>query len=175
VSTTAPAEAAPATVLTVCACCLILHDAQVALIHRQRPAGHQYSVHGGIIHADEEVTAALARELDDELGLDVTTLPSQPELRWVQDQITARSTGPFAGSTSSTSCPTCPPAPGTPWQPPSRTPKTTPGSPGRPSARRPASTCTPQSAWPSSPSAGTRGQPAPVLLPPITDRSFRWR
>jgi 8-oxo-dGTP diphosphatase len=23
--------------------------------------------------------------------------------------------------------------------------------------------------------AGTRGQPAPVLLPPITDQSFRWR
>ena len=96
-NTTAPAEAAPATALTVRACCLILHDGQVALIHRQRPGGDQYSVPGGVVHADEEVTAALARELEEELGLDVTALPRPPELRWVQDQITTRpgSTAPF--------------------------------------------------------------------------------
>jgi 8-oxo-dGTP pyrophosphatase MutT (NUDIX family) len=83
---TAPAAAA----LTVRACCLILHDGQVALIHRQRPDGDQYSVPGGVVHADEGVAAALARELDEELGLDVAALPRRPELRWVQDQMTTR-------------------------------------------------------------------------------------
>lgn len=87
---TAPAEAAPVTALTVRACCLILHDGQVALIHRQRPDGDQYSVPGGVVHADEDVAAALARELDEELGLNVTALPRPPELRWVQDQMTTR-------------------------------------------------------------------------------------
>ena len=48
-------DASPVTTLTVRACCVILHDGQVALIHRQRP--------GGLVHADEQVPAALAREL----------------------------------------------------------------------------------------------------------------
>lgn len=89
-SATPTAEAAPVTALTVRACCLILHDGQVALIHRQRPDGDQYSVPGGVVHADEDVAAALARELDEELGLDVTGLTHPPELRWVQDQMTTR-------------------------------------------------------------------------------------
>lgn len=82
----APASAA----LTVRACCLIVHDGEVALIHRLRPDGDQYSVPGGVVHADEDVAAALARELDEELGLDIAALPRQPELRWVQDQMTTR-------------------------------------------------------------------------------------
>ena len=36
----------------------------MALIYRQRPCGDQYSLPGGLVHADEEVPAALARELD---------------------------------------------------------------------------------------------------------------
>ncbi|WP_160330211.1 hypothetical protein [Streptomyces roseifaciens] len=32
--------------------------------------------------ADEEVPAALARELREELGLDLAELPGIPELRW---------------------------------------------------------------------------------------------
>ena len=84
------AAAAPVTGLIVRACCLILHDGEVALIHRQRPDGDQYSVPGGVVHADEDVAAALARELDEELELNVTDLPRPPELRWVQDQMTTR-------------------------------------------------------------------------------------
>jgi 8-oxo-dGTP pyrophosphatase MutT (NUDIX family) len=97
VKATRLSEPAPAAALTVRACCVILQDSQVALIHRQRPDGDQYSVPGGLVHAHEEVTAALARELDEELGLDVSALPSQPQLRWVQDQITTRpgSSAPF--------------------------------------------------------------------------------
>lgn len=90
-------DANPATALTVRACCVIVNDGQVALIHRQRPSGDQYSLPGGLVHADEQVPAALARELNEELDLDVTTLPRRPELRWVQDQLTTRpgSTDPF--------------------------------------------------------------------------------
>lgn len=90
-------DASPVTALTVRACCAILHDGQVALIHRQRPGGDQYSLPGGLVHADEQVPAALARELKEELSLDVSTLPGRPELRWVQDQLTTRpgSTAPF--------------------------------------------------------------------------------
>jgi len=90
VNSTQPSDARPITTLTVRACCVILHDGQVALIHRQRPGGGQYSLPGGLVHADEEVTVALARELNEELGFDVTALPHRPELRWVQDQITTR-------------------------------------------------------------------------------------
>lgn len=176
-NTTAPAEAAPATALTVRACCLILHDGQVALIHRQRPGGDQYSVPGGVVHADEEVTAALARELAEELGLDLTALPRQPELRWVQDQLTTRpgSTGPF------------------------RRLHLIHVLPDLPSRARHAMAATEQDAedhatitwtpvgqaaglhlYPAVGAAietlaGTRTQPPPVLLPPITDQSFRWR
>ncbi len=90
-------DASPVSALIVRACCVILHDRQVALIHRQRPGGDQYSLPGGLVHADEQVPAALARELKEELGLDVTALPRRPELRWVQDQLTTRpgSTVPF--------------------------------------------------------------------------------
>jgi 8-oxo-dGTP pyrophosphatase MutT (NUDIX family) len=177
VTTAAPAQAAPATALTVRACCLLLHDGQVALIHRQRPGGDQYSVPGGIVHADEEVPAALARELDEELGLDVTALPRPPELRWVQDQITTRpgSTGPF------------------------RRLHLIHVLTDLPSRARQAMAATEQDAedyaqitwapigqaaglhlYPAVGAAietlaGTRTQGPPVLLPPITDQSFRWR
>lgn len=69
----------------------------MALIHRQRPGGDQYSLPGGLVHANEQLPAALARELKEELGLDVTAMPHRPELRWVQGQLTNRAgnTAPF--------------------------------------------------------------------------------
>ncbi|MEV4212528.1 NUDIX domain-containing protein [Micromonospora sp. NPDC049662] len=69
---------------------MILHAQQVCLIRRERPDGEQYSLPGGILHPDETVPAALARELKEELDLDVAALPEQPDLRWVQDQLTTR-------------------------------------------------------------------------------------
>jgi 8-oxo-dGTP pyrophosphatase MutT (NUDIX family) len=175
--TAEPTALGPATTLAVRACCLILHDGRVALIHRQRPGGDQYSVPGGIVRADEQVTAALARELGEELGLDVTALPHQPELRWVQDQITSRPgcTGLF------------------------RRLHLIHVLTDLPARARRAMSATEQDAadhawiaWPPLDQAarlhlypavgaaiqtlaGPRGQPAPVLLPPITDQSFRWR
>ncbi|MFC4512196.1 NUDIX domain-containing protein [Streptomyces ehimensis] len=79
------------------ACAVILRDRHMCLIHRERPDGDQYSLPGGLVHPGEEVPAALARELSEELGLNLAELSSGPELRWVQDQITTRpgSKAPF--------------------------------------------------------------------------------
>ncbi|QDN54177.1 NUDIX hydrolase [Streptomyces sp. S1D4-20] len=96
-STTQPTAATPSTAIAIRTCAVILEGRQICLIHRQRPDGDQYSLPGGLVHADEEVPAALARELKEELDLDLSALPGRPELRWVQDQITTRpgSDAPF--------------------------------------------------------------------------------
>ncbi|MGW1194412.1 NUDIX domain-containing protein [Streptomyces sp. NPDC002536] len=80
----------PAPTIPIRTCAVILHDNHICLIHRERPDGDQYSLPGGLVHADEEVPAALVRELKEELGLDLAELTSRPVLRWVQDQITTR-------------------------------------------------------------------------------------
>ncbi|MFF4403048.1 NUDIX domain-containing protein [Streptomyces sp. NPDC001404] len=87
----------PAPAISIRTCAVILHDNHICLIHRERPDGDQYSLPGGLVHADEEVPAALALELKEELGLDLAELTSRPELLWVQDQITTRlgSSAPF--------------------------------------------------------------------------------
>lgn len=71
-------------------CAAIIESDEICLIHRARPDGDQYSLPGGLLHPNEEVPAALARELREELDLDVTALPDRPRLRWAQDQITTR-------------------------------------------------------------------------------------
>jgi ADP-ribose pyrophosphatase YjhB (NUDIX family) len=177
VSAALPAQAAPVTALTVRACCVILHDGQIALIQRQRPDGDQYSVPGGVVHADEEVPAALARELSEEFCLDLSSLPQAPELRWVQDQITTR------------------PGTGAPF----RRLHLIHVLPDLPARARHAMAATEQDAedearivWTEVgqakrlhlyPAVGealaaladSGSQHGPVLLSPITDRTFRWR
>ncbi|MDH6545097.1 NUDIX hydrolase [Streptomyces sp. SPB4] len=69
---------------------VILDGDELCLIHRRRPAGDQYSVPGGLVQNLEPIPAALARELREELDLDLAEVPQAPELRWVQDQITNR-------------------------------------------------------------------------------------
>lgn len=172
-----PGETSAAPTLTVRACCVILQDSQVALIHRRRPDGDQYSVPGGLVHAHEEVTAALARELNEELGLDVTALPRQPELRWVQDQITTRpgSSVPFRRLHLIHVLPGLPPR--------ARNAMATTELDAEDNARV-VWVRVGQAAhlhlYPAVGTAietllGTSVKPVPVLLPLMTDQGFRWR
>ncbi|MFF4583355.1 NUDIX domain-containing protein [Streptomyces sp. NPDC001373] len=62
---------------------------QICLI-RRRPDGDQYSVPGGLVQDIEPIPAVLARELREELDLDLGQVPDSPQLRWVQDQISNR-------------------------------------------------------------------------------------
>jgi ADP-ribose pyrophosphatase YjhB (NUDIX family) len=71
-------------------CVVLVHHGQVCLIRRQRPAGLQHSLPGGVVEVGEDPSAALRRELIEELGLDLAMLPAPPQLRFVQDQETER-------------------------------------------------------------------------------------
>ncbi|MEU2232568.1 NUDIX hydrolase [Streptomyces vietnamensis] len=72
-------------------CAVIVNAGEICLIHRRRAEGvDQYTLPGGLRHVGEGATAALARELKEELGLDAAWLFAPPVLRWVQDQITIR-------------------------------------------------------------------------------------
>ncbi|MFI9163466.1 NUDIX domain-containing protein [Kitasatospora aureofaciens] len=77
-------------------CAVLVHDGRLCLIRRQREAGLQHSLPGGLVDG-EEPEAALRRELLEELGLDLAALPAPPVLRFVQDQETERpgETEPF--------------------------------------------------------------------------------
>ncbi|WP_441248287.1 NUDIX hydrolase [Kitasatospora sp. McL0602] len=86
-ATTSGAGSAP---VRVRVCAVLLHDGQVCLIRRQRPAGPQLSLPGGLVDDGEDPPTALRRELLEELGLDPDALPAPPLLRFVQDQETLR-------------------------------------------------------------------------------------
>ncbi|MDH6145248.1 8-oxo-dGTP pyrophosphatase MutT (NUDIX family) [Kitasatospora sp. GP30] len=72
------------------ACAVLLYDGRLCLIRRQRPAGVQLSLPGGVVEDGEDATEALRRELLEELRLDLAVLPDPPVLRFVQDQSTPR-------------------------------------------------------------------------------------
>ncbi|MFE7529363.1 NUDIX domain-containing protein [Kitasatospora sp. NPDC057542] len=73
-------------------CAVLVHDGRVCLIRRQRDAGLQHSLPGGVVEDEdgEEPADALRRELLEELGLDLAALPDPPVLRFVQEQETER-------------------------------------------------------------------------------------
>ncbi|SEC76837.1 ADP-ribose pyrophosphatase YjhB, NUDIX family [Streptomyces sp. 2131.1] len=86
-------QGVPALPIRVCAALVegdLAAGGELCLIRRERPTGAQYSLPGGILHPDEQVPEALARELREELGLDVAALPGRPRLLWAQDQATTR-------------------------------------------------------------------------------------
>ncbi|MET8630797.1 NUDIX domain-containing protein [Kitasatospora sp. NPDC004669] len=58
-------------------CAVPVHDGRVCLVRRQRPAGPQYSLPGGLIEDCEEPPVGLRRELREEFGLDIAAVPDQ--------------------------------------------------------------------------------------------------
>lgn len=89
-SGTPPTATDPAPTVTVRVCAAIVEGGEICLIRRSRPGGEQHSLPGGLLDPDEQVPEALARELREELDLDVGELPGPPRLLWAQDQITTR-------------------------------------------------------------------------------------
>ncbi|WP_329484997.1 NUDIX domain-containing protein [Kitasatospora sp. NBC_01246] len=73
-------------------CAVLVHNGRVCLIRRQREAGFQLSLPGGVVEDEdgEEPETALRRELLEELGFDLAMLPEVPVLCFVQDQETKR-------------------------------------------------------------------------------------
>ncbi|MEX2981271.1 NUDIX hydrolase [Streptomyces sp. C36] len=63
---------------------------EIALIHRTKNGRDQYTLPGGNVERGEPIHQALARELDEELGLDLTQVSSVPQLTWIQDAMVTR-------------------------------------------------------------------------------------
>ncbi|MFD0480397.1 NUDIX hydrolase [Nonomuraea thailandensis] len=68
---------------------LVFCGEDVALIRRDRPTGSHYTVPGGNVHPGEDLLEALAREMAEELRLELTDA-TPPELCWIQDQMVTR-------------------------------------------------------------------------------------
>ena len=66
---------------------------EIALIHRVRKGRDQYTLPGGNVEPGEPLLHALARELDEELGLDLAEADEAPQLTWIQDAMVTRPGG----------------------------------------------------------------------------------
>ncbi|MEV0416267.1 NUDIX domain-containing protein [Streptomyces sp. NPDC050448] len=87
--TRTPATPVPFSAIKVRTGALVFCGDEVALIRRDRPASTHYTPPGGNVEPGEDFTAALARELAEELGLDIGQAEGG-ELVWVVDQRVAR-------------------------------------------------------------------------------------
>lgn len=79
----------PFTRIKIRVAALVFCGDDVALIRRDRPHGAHYSTIGGNVEGPEPLPNALARELQEELGLDLGDATA-PELLWVLDQRVSR-------------------------------------------------------------------------------------
>ncbi|MGC0423586.1 NUDIX domain-containing protein [Embleya sp. AB8] len=66
------------------------HD--IRLVHRRRAKGDRYSVQGGNVDPHEDLDRALARELEEELALDLDDAVEPPEPCRIQDRLPTRPT-----------------------------------------------------------------------------------
>ncbi|MGW0121726.1 NUDIX hydrolase [Streptomyces sp. NPDC003327] len=68
----------------------LFNGEEIALIHRTKDGQDQYTLPGGNVEPGEPIRQALARELDEELGLDLTDATGVPHLTWIQDAMVTR-------------------------------------------------------------------------------------
>ncbi|MEV7616204.1 NUDIX domain-containing protein [Streptomyces sp. NPDC089799] len=87
--TDTPATSAPFSRIKIRTGALVFCGDDVALIRRDRADSTHYTPPGGNVEDGEDLTAALARELAEELALD-TTLAEGGDLMWMVDQRVTR-------------------------------------------------------------------------------------
>ncbi|MFB6836203.1 NUDIX domain-containing protein [Streptomyces sp. NPDC056361] len=69
---------------------LIFNGDEIALIKRVKNGTEQYTVPGGNVDPGEPLPAALARELKEELNLDVDQADAAPRFTWLLDAMVSR-------------------------------------------------------------------------------------
>ncbi|OLZ68972.1 hypothetical protein AV521_19575 [Streptomyces sp. IMTB 2501] len=87
------ASAEPFTRIKIRVAAALFNGDEMALIHRAKNGQDQYTLPGGNVEPGEPVLEALARELDEELGLNGTDVNSPPQLTWIQDAMVTRPGG----------------------------------------------------------------------------------
>ncbi|MER6075761.1 NUDIX hydrolase [Streptomyces sp. NPDC001817] len=79
-------SAEPFTRIKIRVAAALFNGEEIALIHRAKDGQDQYTLPGGNVEPGEPVHQALARELDEELGLDLTDAMGVPHLTPPADQ-----------------------------------------------------------------------------------------
>ncbi|MDI3405587.1 NUDIX domain-containing protein [Streptomyces cavernicola] len=83
-------SAEPFTRIKIRVAAALFNGDEAALIHRTKDGQDQYTLPGGNVEPREPVHRALARELDEELGLGLADAGSVPQLTWIQDAMVTR-------------------------------------------------------------------------------------
>lgn len=83
-------SAEPFTRIKIRVAAALFNGDEIALICRTKNGQDQYPLPGGNVEPGEPVHQALARELDEELGLDLAETSSVPQLTWIQDAMVTR-------------------------------------------------------------------------------------
>ncbi len=71
-------------------CAIIQCEDEIALIHRKKNDEDIYTIPGGNVDHGEDLTDALKREINEELGINFAFVLDEPSLLAVQDQMVSR-------------------------------------------------------------------------------------